>query len=59
MSYVVEVTYGTRRHMVFAESPDLEGAQKLKELAIERKYFDAKIIPKKDFLKAQAQGGRS
>ena len=57
MAYVIEVTYGTRRHQVFAESPDMEGAQRLKQLAIEKKYSDAKIIPKKDFLKEQGYGG--
>ncbi len=60
MPLVIEVTYGTREHQVYATVPDLANgdvdnvtANALKVGAKERGYSDARIINEKDFRQAQ------
>jgi hypothetical protein len=58
--FVVSVTYGTKRNMEFARVPNKEDAEALKKAAIERKYYDAKVLPAKEFDKirqASQRGG--
>ena len=59
MSFVVEVTYGTRKHQAYATVPERESAEKLKEVAISKGYKDATVVTEADFLARQNQVGRS
>lgn len=53
-SYIIDVTYGTRKHQVYAEPVTLDDAQKLLIGAKERGYKDAKIVTRKEFYEARA-----
>lgn len=61
--FVVSVTYGTNPHQIFAEVPDLASAKALQKLAIEKKYYDAEVMSKSEFVhrygikSAARQGG--
>lgn len=51
--YIIEVTFGTRRHMIYAEPSNYADAQALLKAAKERKYHDAKIVTREEFFKAR------
>lgn len=53
-NWVVEVTYGTRKHSVYATVPSRDSAEKLKACAIGLGYADARVIDEESFNKAQA-----
>ena len=53
--FVVEVTYGTRKHQVYAEVPTRDSAAKLQATAIGLGYTDATIVPAKEFYEKQAE----
>ncbi len=56
--YVIAVTYGTRKHQIYAEVPCEADALLLLEGALERGYKDAKILTRKKYHEAQASWQR-
>lgn len=54
--YVVAVTYWSPKHgkmpnQEYAAVPDLETANKLKEIAVSKGYYDARVLTRPEFNK--------
>lgn len=56
--WIVEVTYGTRPHSIYASVPSQESAEKLREAALKLGYRDAKVVSAEEFYKAQEESRR-
>lgn len=51
--FIIEVTYGTREHLVYARTAKKADAAALQAAAIAHGYRDARIVPESKFREAQ------